>query len=221
MVQNLETKYGASVKPSRGMFSESEPELVKVVGTLQTSVVEVLSRMQEEIRSKERELAVLRASTSQAATSRLAIANGGSSTPFRSPLKANLDSSAGLVTPTKRSDSGQEMVAWSAIKSAIKSSPSANGASRLHAELVKEVSVYVATLMMKLTPHALQKKKMHSMEEEHTELLGLLAQQEIELSVYRQALVEKVGEQEAISISRDAQESVAKMYGAYTNIRDL
>lgn len=59
------------------------------------------------------------------------------------------------------------------------------------------------------------------MEEEHTELLGLLAQQEVELSVYRQAVLDKVGEREASSIDKEAQESVTKTYGGYTNIRDL
>ncbi len=62
---------------------------------------------------------------------------------------------------------------------------------------------------------------MHNLEEQHTDLLGLLAQQEVELSVYRQALAEKLGEHEISSIDREAQASVAKLYGTYTNYREM
>lgn len=66
-----------------------------------------------------------------------------------------------------------------------------------------------------------QKKKLHSMEEEHTELLGLLAQQEVQLSTYRSALKDKVGDQEARGVEREAREHVTKAYGTYSSYRNL
>ena len=66
-----------------------------------------------------------------------------------------------------------------------------------------------------------QKKKFHSLEEQHTDLLGLLAQQELELSVYRQAISDKVGDSGASAVDKAARDSVARKYGAYTSIRDF
>ncbi len=57
------------------------------------------------------------------------------------------------------------------------------------------------------------------MHEQHTDLLSLLAQQEVELSIFRQAVAEKLGEEESYSIEKSAQKSVISMYGTYTNFR--
>jgi hypothetical protein len=55
--------------------------------------------------------------------------------------------------------------------------------------------------------------------EQHTDLLSLLAQQEVELSIFKQAVVEKLGEDESHQIEKVAQKNCISMYGTYTNFR--
>lgn len=153
--ENLESKYGISLRDrSKGIFVEQEMnsnDLAKAVNNVQFSVSEALAKMQEEIRLKDRELASIRAtsSSSYASTvSRLSSPFRGGGPPERTVATATVESlspSAGMVTPVKQqSDRPSDMASWSnAIRSAIKtSSPSASGAARLHAELVKEVSLH-------------------------------------------------------------------------------
>lgn len=58
------------------------------------------------------------------------------------------------------------------------------------------------------------------LEEEHADLLGLIAQQEIELSVFREKLQKLLG-QDLVTVEREARDNVEKHYGVYTNFRDL
>lgn len=60
---------------------------------------------------------------------------------------------------------------------------------------------------------------MSALQEQHTDLLGLLAQQEIELDVFRQALEAKLSERELSGVESEIQRSVIDKYGSYTNFR--
>jgi arginine deiminase len=57
------------------------------------------------------------------------------------------------------------------------------------------------------------------MKEEHSDLLELLAQQEVEVKVFRNALFEKLGVNIAIEVEQDAERKVVSEYGSYTNYR--
>lgn len=50
-------------------------------------------------------------------------------------------------------------------------------------------------------------------------MLGLLAQQEVELNVFKQALQTKFSPRAVDEVESIAQRSVIDMYGAYTNFR--
>ncbi len=50
------------------------------------------------------------------------------------------------------------------------------------------------------------------------DLLSLLAQQEVELSVFRQAIADS-NEEMLDEVEKNAQQSVVKLYGSYTNFR--
>jgi hypothetical protein len=60
-----------------------------------------------------------------------------------------------------------------------------------------------------------------ALQEQHSDLLGLLAQQEIELSVFRAALEAKLGTEVVLNVCREAQKNVVDMYGSYTNFRQF
>jgi len=57
------------------------------------------------------------------------------------------------------------------------------------------------------------------LQEQHSDLLGLLAQQEVEISVFRQAITEKLGGEVVNDVEEEAQQNVIKLYGAYSHYR--
>lgn len=65
-----------------------------------------------------------------------------------------------------------------------------------------------------------QRKKLVVLQEEHADLLGLIAQQEVELSVFKSKLATILGESTAAQIEMEARDSVEKQYGIYTNFRE-
>jgi hypothetical protein len=50
-------------------------------------------------------------------------------------------------------------------------------------------------------------------------LLALLAQQEVEIYIFKEKMAEKLGEESLIEIEDCAQQEVVNKYGAYTNYR--
>jgi hypothetical protein len=132
LLQSLEVKYGANKLYSS--YSNGAD-----LSTVASALNEVVVKMQDEIRSKEKELALLKPYAVARYFSADMITQP--TTPNHgTPIKSIAIEPSSLITPIKRSEAGQELVPWSAIKSAIKlASPSASGAARLHAELVKEV----------------------------------------------------------------------------------
>ncbi len=65
----------------------------------------------------------------------------------------------------------------------------------------------------------MQRKKYLLLQEQHTELLGLLAQQEVEISVFRQVMSDKLGDETVSTVEEEAQQNVIRLYGAYTHYR--
>ncbi len=64
-----------------------------------------------------------------------------------------------------------------------------------------------------------QKRKLSVLQEQHSDLLGLLAQQEVEMGVFRQALEDKLSATELLRLEGQAQRSVIDLYGTYTDFR--
>jgi hypothetical protein len=64
-----------------------------------------------------------------------------------------------------------------------------------------------------------QQKKLLSVQEEHAELLGLLAQQEMELMIFRKILEAANGVKMLKSADKKVKEAVVRRYGAYINYR--
>ncbi len=62
---------------------------------------------------------------------------------------------------------------------------------------------------------------MAQLQEEHADLLGLIAQQEVELSVFREKVEKMFGTQVTTSIEQEARDHVEKQYGVYTNFREI
>lgn len=60
---------------------------------------------------------------------------------------------------------------------------------------------------------------MQALQEEHTDLLGLLAQQEVELSVFRLTLEAEGGFVALQRAESQAQQVATEKYGSYTNFR--
>ena len=73
--------------------------------------------------------------------------------------------------------------------------------------------------MAEVTFFISQRKRLHALQEQHSDLLGLLAQQEVELSVFKAALGEKLGSEVVETVEQEAEKSVIDMYGSYTNFR--
>ena len=65
----------------------------------------------------------------------------------------------------------------------------------------------------------LQRKKFYQLQEQHTELLSLLAQQEVEINVFKHAVEERLGEDSLSTIEEEAQQNVVRLYGSYVNYR--
>jgi hypothetical protein len=65
----------------------------------------------------------------------------------------------------------------------------------------------------------LQRRKLLELQEEHSDLLGLLAQQEIELTVFRSSLHSHCGAQAVTAAEAESERTAIQKYGTYTNFR--
>ena len=93
----------------------------------------------------------------------------------------------------------------------------------MNSEIIKEVKFicfpFNIQLMAEVTFFISQRKRLHALQEQHSDLLGLLAQQEVELSVFKAALGDKLGSEVVETVEQEAEKSVIDMYGSYTNFR--
>ena len=64
-----------------------------------------------------------------------------------------------------------------------------------------------------------QRSKLAALQEQHSDLLGLLAQQDIELSVFRETIQNRLGSNELMSVEEQARLNTIDMYGSYTQFR--
>jgi hypothetical protein len=60
-----------------------------------------------------------------------------------------------------------------------------------------------------------------NLQEEHNDLLGLLAQQEVELSVIREALERSLGADYLMTVDEEAMRLALDRYGNYINFRNI
>lgn len=60
-----------------------------------------------------------------------------------------------------------------------------------------------------------------SLQEEHNDLLGLLAQQEVELSVIRDAMERSLGADYLMTVDEEAMRIALDRYGNYINFRGI
>jgi chromosome segregation ATPase len=81
------------------------------------------------------------------------------------------------------------------------SSPAAKEMSRLHAEI------------------SLERRRLHFLQEQHSDLLGLLAQQEVELSVFKDVLEESGGNKAVTYAEEESRRVTIEKYGYYTDFR--
>jgi hypothetical protein len=65
----------------------------------------------------------------------------------------------------------------------------------------------------------MQRKALHVLQDQHSDLLSLLAQQEVELAVFKSALERRVGAAGRHATQLDAQQQVKNLYGVYTEFR--
>jgi hypothetical protein len=73
-----------------------------------------------------------------------------------------------------------------------------------------------------MTPQqAIMTAQLQELQEQHTDLLGLLAQQELELQVYMQELLGLGGKSAVTMAQNHAQRMAIQKYGSYTNYRDI
>jgi len=64
-----------------------------------------------------------------------------------------------------------------------------------------------------------QRNKLASLQEQHSDLLGLLAQQDVELSVFRELIQSRLGSSELRSVEDVARTNTIDLYGSYTQFR--
>lgn len=64
-----------------------------------------------------------------------------------------------------------------------------------------------------------QRHKLAALQEQHAELLSLLAQQDVELTVFRDAIQSKLGETELALVEQLAKTQSIDLYGSYTEFR--
>lgn len=57
------------------------------------------------------------------------------------------------------------------------------------------------------------------MQQQHSDLLALLAQQEVELNVFRTALEKRLTSAQLQQLQSQAQKESIELYGSYTNFR--
>lgn len=65
-----------------------------------------------------------------------------------------------------------------------------------------------------------QRTRLHTLQGQHSDLLGLLAQQEIELQIFSQKLNEIGGSGACNQAEKVVRDVVAERYGSYINFRD-
>jgi hypothetical protein len=80
-------------------------------------------------------------------------------------------------------------------------SPTSKEVGRLHAEILQE------------------RRRLSALQEEHADLLGLLAQQEVELKVFRDALESEAGVDAIEAANEQAQRIAIDLYGTYVSFR--
>jgi chromosome segregation ATPase len=66
---------------------------------------------------------------------------------------------------------------------------------------------------------AKERRKLHSLQQEHADLLGLLAQQELEVSILRKVLEGEAGPQTLQQADEKVKQEAMRKYGAYTDYR--
>eukprot|EP01035_Chromulina_nebulosa_P016851 gene16851-22336_t len=64
-----------------------------------------------------------------------------------------------------------------------------------------------------------ERRKLNALQEEHTDLLGLLAQQELELTIFKETLEKSSGLSYVIQAEEEAQLGAIERYGSYVNFR--
>jgi len=64
-----------------------------------------------------------------------------------------------------------------------------------------------------------ERKRLYELQDEHTDLLGLIAQQEIELDAFRNELVSSAGDQAVLNAERAAETAAIDRYGFYNDFR--
>ena len=62
---------------------------------------------------------------------------------------------------------------------------------------------------------------MLDLQEQHSDLLSLLAQQEVELSVFRSSLESRAGYAAVLGAEDEARKASIERYGSYTDFRQL
>ena len=65
-----------------------------------------------------------------------------------------------------------------------------------------------------------ERRKLQSLRDTHNDLLSLLAQEEVELGVFREMLERYAGEDKVLEALRLAQQSAIDKYGSYVNLHD-
>lgn len=80
-------------------------------------------------------------------------------------------------------------------------SPSTKELSKLQSELRKE------------------RKRLHVLREQHEELLGLLAQQELEMKTFREKLFENCGQEVVTQTEEEIRREAVDRYGSYIDFR--
>lgn len=79
--------------------------------------------------------------------------------------------------------------------------------------------LYLSWIDLTSFSYNLQRKKLDELQEEHSDLLGMLAQQEVELSIFKRKLLLSLGPDKITDVEEEAKSSVERMYGTYTNFR--
>lgn len=65
----------------------------------------------------------------------------------------------------------------------------------------------------------MQRKRLHSLRDQHEELLGLLAQQELEMKSFRDKLYDYCGKQIVIDTEEEIKREAVERYGSYIDFR--
>ena len=79
---------------------------------------------------------------------------------------------------------------------------------------------FLLLLLLSLSLYCIQRRKLYILQEQHNDLLSLLAQQELELSVFRELLDARAGPTSVSEAVNEASQRCIERYGAYINCRD-